>query len=55
VPGAAIVIAGGAIFVGLRRWRRDGRRDAAAEPGTTDEVEAEEQKRLDEDLARYDV
>ena len=54
VPGAAIVIAGGAIFVGLRRWRREGR-DAAAEPEKTAEVDSEEQKRLDEDLARYDV
>jgi cytochrome c-type biogenesis protein CcmH/NrfF len=55
VPGAAIVIAGGAIFVGLRRWRRDTRRDAAADPEKRAEVDSEEQKRLDEDLARYDV
>jgi cytochrome c-type biogenesis protein CcmH len=55
VPGAAIVIAGGAIFVGLRRWRREGRRRAAAKPEASEEVDSEEQKRLDEDLARYDV
>jgi cytochrome c-type biogenesis protein CcmH/NrfF len=55
VPGAAIVVAGGAIFVGLRRWRRAGVSadeggSAAAEPPPD-----EDSKRLDADLARYEL
>lgn len=53
VPGAAIVVAGGAIFVGLRRWRRAGAAEAPqrlAEP-----VADEDSKRLDADLARYEL
>lgn len=56
VPGAAIVVAGGAISVGLRRWRRagitsNGGGSAVPEPVPSDE----ETKRLDADLARYDL
>jgi cytochrome c-type biogenesis protein CcmH len=49
VPGLAIVAAGVAIFVGLRRWR-------AATPTPEEPVEplgAEDAKRLDADLERY--
>jgi len=58
VPGAAIVIAAGAIFVGLRRWRRAGRDDDAgggsAEP-PGEGLSEEESERLDADLARYEL
>jgi cytochrome c-type biogenesis protein CcmH len=53
VPGAAIVLAGGAIFVGLRRWRRAGRR--GAEPSAEDELSQDDAERLDSDLARYEL
>jgi cytochrome c-type biogenesis protein CcmH/NrfF len=52
VPGAAIVLAGAAIVVGLRRWRRAGaarEADDAEEP----EPDAGDRERLDADLARY--
>ena len=50
VPGLAIVAAAIAIFVGLRRWRRQGpgRRAAGTPP-----LGAEDAKRLDADLERY--
>lgn len=53
VPGAAIVIAGGAIFVGLRRWRRAGTGAEESAPGVA--LGDEDSKRLDADLARYDL
>ncbi len=56
VPGLAIVVAGGAIFVGLRRWRRAGTaadRDGSAEPEPA--PDDEDSKRLDADLARYEL
>ena len=54
VPGVAIVIAGIAIFVGLRRWRREGSGgDDGAPRGKA--LSDEESSRLDEDLARYDL
>ena len=49
IPLAILVGAGGAIAVGVRRWRR--RPAATAERQTS----ADESKRLDEDLARYDL
>ena len=55
VPGAVIVVAGGAIFVGLRRWRREGggpEDGGSAEP-PDEGLDPEESKRLDADLARY--
>jgi cytochrome c-type biogenesis protein CcmH len=53
VPGAAIVIAGGAIFVGLRRWRRGN--GGSGGPSADDRLSDREAERLDSDLARYDV
>ena len=52
VPGAAIVLAAGAIAIGLRRWRRS----AAAEraPAGSD-LPADDAERLDSDLARYEL
>ncbi len=57
VPGVAIVFAGGAIFVGLRRWRRAGTTPdggGSAEP-RADAIDAEDSERLDADLARYEL
>jgi cytochrome c-type biogenesis protein CcmH len=56
VPGLAIVVAGGAIFVGLRRWRRAGtdlETEGSAEPEPA--PDDEDSKRLDADLARYEL
>jgi cytochrome c-type biogenesis protein CcmH/NrfF len=53
VPGAAIVLAGGAIFVGLRRWRRAG--TPPDEGGSAEPPEGPDAERLDADLARYEL
>ena len=53
VPGLAIVVAGGAIFVGLRRWRRAG--TTSSQGGSPEPVTDEDSERLDADLARYDL
>jgi cytochrome c-type biogenesis protein CcmH len=56
VPGAVIVVVGAAIFVGLRRWRREGREPDGGGPDALAEgPDREESKRLDEDLARYEL
>ena len=58
VPGAGIVIAAIAILIGLRRWRRAGRAagEGSAGPGGAEPAEdAEDGKRLDADLARYEL
>jgi cytochrome c-type biogenesis protein CcmH len=52
VPGGAIVLAGVAILVGLRRWRRAGTAEEAAEADEP-EPDAGDSERLDADLARY--
>jgi hypothetical protein len=44
------VLAGGAIFVGLRRWRR---RDDEPRPHET--LDPDDAERLDSDLARYEL
>jgi cytochrome c-type biogenesis protein CcmH len=49
IPAAILLGAGTAIAVGVRRWRR---RPAEA---PEDHASATESKRLDEDLARYDL
>ena len=54
VPAAAILIAAAAIAIGLRRWRRAGAVAANVATGRP-EVSDDEAKRLDEDLARYDL
>ncbi len=56
VPGVAIVLAGAAIFVGLRRWRRGGPpSDGGGSAEPPDPVDAEDSERLDADLARYEL
>ena len=52
VPGVAIVVAGIAIVLGLRRWRRDGGWVEGAEP---DAIDPEDNERIDSDIARYDL
>ena len=54
VPVVAFLIAGGAILIGVRRWRRQGREDdEGSRPGPgPSETDSE---RLDSDLARYDL
>ena len=50
IPLAILLGAGAAITVGVRRWRA---RPAAEATGS--DASARESKRLDEDLARYDL
>jgi cytochrome c-type biogenesis protein CcmH len=56
VPGAALLIAVIAIAIGLRRWRRAGRRAGEA-PSSADDppLDPSDAERLDADLARYDL
>jgi cytochrome c-type biogenesis protein CcmH len=51
VPAAAIVLAAIGVALGLRRWRRRGDDDSGTPPAPG----AEDSKRLDADLARYDL
>ena len=54
VPGVAILCAAVAIFVGLRRWKRTG--DTSNGGGSAvPEPESEDEERLREDLARYEL
>jgi cytochrome c-type biogenesis protein CcmH len=57
VPGVAILFAAGAIFVGLRRWRRASitPNGGSAEPPEGDVVDDADSERLDADLARYEL
>lgn len=57
VPGAAIAVAGAAIFVGLRRWRRASTPSGggSAEPDEREALDPEDERRLDSDLARYEL
>jgi cytochrome c-type biogenesis protein CcmH len=52
VPGGAILVAAVGIFLGLRRWRREGDRVEGEDSAALD---SEERERLDRDLARYDL
>lgn len=54
IPGAAIVLVGGAIIIGLRRWRRTTATEQ--DNGTpSSALPSAEAKRLEDDLARYDL
>jgi cytochrome c-type biogenesis protein CcmH len=57
VPGAAILVAGGAIGVGLRRWRRRAAvaGGGSAEPPGSAGLDPEDEARLESDLERYDL
>ena len=65
VPGLVLIVAAGATFVGVRRWRDATREEDAGDgddadkgdgPGTSNgTVSAEDAKRLEQDLARYDL
>jgi cytochrome c-type biogenesis protein CcmH/NrfF len=54
VPIIAFLLASAALALGIRRWRRDGGRgdDGGSRGGG---LSVEESKRLDADLARYDL
>jgi cytochrome c-type biogenesis protein CcmH/NrfF len=52
VPAGVILVAAIAIVLGLRRWRRD--RTALGEEESV-QVDQADRKRLDEDIARYDL
>jgi cytochrome c-type biogenesis protein CcmH len=54
VPVVAFVLAGVAILVGVRRWRRQGRDDEEGRPPDPAPSE-KDSERLDSDLARYDL
>ncbi|HSJ17445.1 MAG TPA: cytochrome c-type biogenesis protein [Solirubrobacterales bacterium] len=53
VPGAGLVLAGGALVIGVRRWRR--RPGAEPEDGGKTDLDAADSERLRSDLARYDL
>jgi cytochrome c-type biogenesis protein CcmH len=50
VPAAGLIAAAIGIFFGLRRWRR-----AGPPAGGESQVDAADEKRLDTDLAKYDL
>jgi cytochrome c-type biogenesis protein CcmH/NrfF len=53
VPAVAFAVAAVALAIGVRRWRQQGQAPA---PGpTTSGPEGEDARRLEEDLARYDL
>lgn len=56
VPGAAIILAGGAIVVGLRRWRRAtaAAGDGSAEP-SEEAIDPDDARRLEDDIGRYEL
>lgn len=52
IPAGILLAASGAIFLGVRRWRRSTRADG---PGPAGAAGGADSKRLDDDLARYDL
>lgn len=54
-PVAGFLIAAVALFLAVRRWRRDTESEAAASPEDGAELSESETERLDSDLARYDL
>jgi cytochrome c-type biogenesis protein CcmH len=56
VPGAAIAAAGGAILIGLRRWRRATVEAGAGSSGAKARpLDPREAERLESDIGRYDL
>jgi cytochrome c-type biogenesis protein CcmH len=53
VPGLALIAGGGALAMGIRRWRRDGPGDD--EPPPPASGSAGDEERLTTDLGRYDL
>jgi cytochrome c-type biogenesis protein CcmH len=53
VPGAAIITAGGAILIGLRRWRRS--TALAGDGSESDALDPDDAQRLESDLGRYEL
>ena len=54
VPAIAFVVAAAALAIGVGRWRRTGGPPSQG-PGQSSGPQGEDAKRLDEDLARYDL
>jgi cytochrome c-type biogenesis protein CcmH len=54
VPGVAILLAGGGLWVGIRRWRAGGDGGEGQPPGPASTDPADEE-RLDADLGRYQL
>lgn len=55
VPGLALIAAAVAILLGLRRWRSGGGDGGDPDPGDGGDLGDEDARRLDADLARYDL
>lgn len=55
VPGLALIAAAVAILLGLRRWRSGGGDGGDPDPGDGGGLGDEDARRLDADLARYDL
>ena len=53
VPATAFLVAAVALAIGVRRWRRTG--GASAEQARGAGPRSEDEKRLEDDLARYDL
>ncbi len=53
VPGLAVLVAGVALIVGLRRWRRSGRDEGEAAPAAG--IDPGDEERLAADLSRYEL
>ncbi len=55
VPAIAFVLAVAALALGVRRWRRAGKPPGPGDPGAASGPQGEDAKRLEADLARYDL
>lgn len=55
VPAIAFVVAAIALALGVRRWRKASPRPPPGGAGAPPGLEGEQAKRLEEDLARYDL
>jgi len=55
VPAIGFVVAAVALAFGVARWRRASLRSGPAAPVAASRLQDEDAKRLDEDLARYDL
>ena len=55
VPAVAFLLAAIALALGVRRWRRASPRPGPPGAAAADALPGEDAKRLDEDIARYDL
>ncbi len=54
VPGLAVIVAGGALVIGLRRWRRDSGSGKGGAPPAAG-IDPGDEERLSADLSRYEL